>query len=989
MIESETLTTSTPGLVPTPTLRERLGPLAGAAALVVLAAIVPYLGVLETPFVFDDVKLVAQNTHLQASWEDPSSLLGTFNITSREWAEEELRPNYRPLRFLSYMADFALSRWVFGDFPSDQPPPFFFHLSNVLIHALNALLIFVLARRLFAAFAAHGHTLFVGFAAGLLFALHPLQTEAVTYVSGRRDVLSTAFFLAAVVLFLGPTRRQEAASPLRLRVLVGVPLLLAGGLLCKEMVATLPGLLLLLDLLRPIRWESRRVFFHATVWVLALGHTFANISTGDVVAASSASNGWLVALTSCRYIVRYLSLTLLPVSQSLDYSYDAIPVSEGLGTPWTTVPAVVLVVALVASGLVALVKGRSAIRACARIEPDEQTGPARVRSGAGVALWACGILWFLGTLVPVLQIVPIPERFAERFAYLPGIGVVLLVTAGLWRLARFESLMARGTLILLAVVGAVATVDRNRDWQSPLTLWGAAVEAQPRAARAHLAYANALKRAGRLREAQDEYTAALARFGETPDLPLHHGFILQALTLRGQVYGMRSTEEPELLERAILDYRTLLTSTDTDGVAIADSPKHTVIHFDLAGFLFTAGRFEEARSEYQKVIELGKPETLVAAAKYYLARLTLRDGNIEAAETLYREALELTPAADPAYVTVASELLRVFTDQKKYDEAWKVLEDALRVVDAVRPRSHFRLRQAEILDRRGDLAGARELLETILRKDPDYEAAKITIAGIEANLGNPETAAEHYREILRKDPFHAAASKGLRELGIRKAAGGGAEQDPNAEALAVLDGLVRRGGEHKEKGELLMAVKVYRELFKRARELERDDLEVTACSEMAELFVTLGNSAKAAEYLEYALRLRPDDPPLLLKMGDVQTRLGSKTAKDFYERYVERAPGDDVEPRVFANLANWIWRDETELAIVYCLKAREGGFDGPSVDLRLGYCYAKVEDWESSLDAFNRFLESPKTKKHEARDAVLSFVRVEVLPKLLPKPQEE
>ena len=964
MIPSDASRVVEPGAPPASEPTSPLGALVGAGVVVVLAAILPYLGILDAPFVFDDLKLVSQNTHLQKGWEDPGSILATFNIASREWADEELRPNYRPMRFLSYMADFALSRLTFGDFPADEPPPFYFHLSNVLIHAVNALLVFVLAGRLFAAFGLTRARLFVSLAAGLLFALHPLQTEAVTYVSGRRDVLSTAFFLAAVVLFLGPPGRQDTAGPLRMRSLICVPLLLAGGLLSKEMVATLPGLLLLIDLLRRVRWEARRVLVHLCVWVLALGHTFANITTSDVVAVSSAESGWLVALTSCRYVMRYLGLALFPFSQSLDYSYNAIPVSQSLSAPWTTLPAAVAVLALASSGLLALV-------VCRRESPA---------SRAGAALWACGILWFLGTLVPVLQIVPIPERFAERFAYLPGIGIVLLVTAGLWRVATFEPLVARGALILIGVVAAVATVDRNREWQSPLTLWGAAVAAQPDAARAHLAYANALKRAGRLRDAEAEYTAALERFGEQPDLPLHHGFILQALTLRGQVYGLRSQHEPELLERAIADYETLLRSKDIDDVAIAGSPKHTVIHFDLAGFFLNAGRVEDARAQYRQVIDLGVPVTLVAAAKYYLARLTLKEGQLEDAEDLYREALERTPADDPAYVVVASELVQLFTRQKKYDAAEEVLEQALQVVGDKTARHHFMTRRAEILDRRGDLSATRELLDAILREDPGYHAARLTLAGIEANLGNTEVARNHYLEILRQEPFHAEARKGLRDLKVREA---GSEPDPEAEAIAVLDGLVRRGEEHKTKGELIMAVKVYGELLKRARELKRDDLEVTACRELAALSEKLGNLGRAVEHLEYALRLRPDDPQLLLQMGDVQTRLGSETAKGFYERYVEQTPDDDVEPRVFVNLANWIWREEPELAIRFCLLAQERGFKGASVNLRLGYSYAKLGQWGASLDAFNRFLEAPETKKHEARVAVRAFVSEELLPKLL------
>ena len=106
------------------------------------AAILPYLGVLNSPLVFDDLKLVRDNRFLRLGAEDPQLLLDSFDITSSRWEDDELRPNYRPLRFLSYFADYQLSRWWYGDARvTADLPTFFFHLSNVLIHAVNTLLV--------------------------------------------------------------------------------------------------------------------------------------------------------------------------------------------------------------------------------------------------------------------------------------------------------------------------------------------------------------------------------------------------------------------------------------------------------------------------------------------------------------------------------------------------------------------------------------------------------------------------------------------------------------------------------------------------------------------------------------------------------------------------------------------------------------------------------------------------------------------------------
>ncbi|MBI4604057.1 MAG: hypothetical protein HY721_19040, partial [Planctomycetes bacterium] len=131
-----------------PAGRSRLGGRVLAPLAILAAAGAPYLGVLDAPFVFDDVKLVRDNALLREGWSDLWKVLETFDVTSRRWDEEDLRPNYRPLRFLSYLLDYQLTRACFGEPPPEGPRPTFFHLTNVLLHGLNALLVAAIARRL-------------------------------------------------------------------------------------------------------------------------------------------------------------------------------------------------------------------------------------------------------------------------------------------------------------------------------------------------------------------------------------------------------------------------------------------------------------------------------------------------------------------------------------------------------------------------------------------------------------------------------------------------------------------------------------------------------------------------------------------------------------------------------------------------------------------------------------------------------------------------
>ena len=281
-----------------------------------LLAGLPYLGVLDSPYVFDDIKLVRDNEGLGGG--GPGALGGfaaSFDVTSREWSGDELRANYRPLRFLSYRLDYYLSTVFISDFnPDEDPPPvLFFHLQNIFWHALNAMLVFLLGRRLLGSDAG-------GFLAALLFALHPVQTEAVTYISSRRDVLSTFFFLACLVVYLRVPREE---GPGWGTLLLG-PVLFSLGLLAKEMVITLPAVLLLVDLARRPALMPRRLAFHALLWVVAIVSAVITLETPGLVASGDEPRGLSMIYDAGRYAARYLGLLLLPLSQSVDYSYACL-----------------------------------------------------------------------------------------------------------------------------------------------------------------------------------------------------------------------------------------------------------------------------------------------------------------------------------------------------------------------------------------------------------------------------------------------------------------------------------------------------------------------------------------------------------------------------------------------------------------------------------------------------------------------------------------
>ncbi len=437
-------------------LPRRRAALAGLALVLAVAA--TFANALRNGFVFDDYLLIVGNARSRAPLLDTSSLDG-----------------YRPLRTLSYRIDFAIGGMH----------PWIFHLSNVVYHAATVLLVCALLR-------ASTFSLPAAAAGALLFAVHPVQTDAVTYVSGRRDVLCGLFFAAGFLAFLRyrVTRSRTA--------LVGAALCYGGAILSKEMGVTLPVVCLLYD-----RWQARRAPPAAVSdtrqarrrlwWMVALA------AIGFVVFAATYGriflryagffrwHGGAVAnfATVPRIWTRFLGVVVWPARLSADYSYDAFPLSA---TP--------LEPAVIASLVLLLVVAALAVRSW--------------RRGGAFGFAAA---WWSVTLLPVSQIVPHRELLAEHYLYIPMIGVAFAfaaaVDAALAAVPRRRAAVAAAVLAI-AAAAAARTIVRNRDWRDQLSLWSATVATAPRCARARFNLAQVWFERGDLAAAEREWLAAEA-----------------------------------------------------------------------------------------------------------------------------------------------------------------------------------------------------------------------------------------------------------------------------------------------------------------------------------------------------------------------------------------------------------------------------------------------------------------------------------------------
>lgn len=520
--------------------------------VVVLLAVVAaaFANAIDNEFVYDDQILVV---------EDPAVRLplsaGAAGL------------HYRPLRTLSYRLDHAIGGL----------DPRVFHATNVAYHAVTVLLVAALLARLEAS---AGATLL----GAMIFAVHPVQADAVTYVSGRRDVLCGLFYVLGVLAYLRHRRDGSA----RALLLAGLAYVLA--ILAKEMAVTMPVACLLVD-----RWLARRgVTTHARVRVgrrelvviggLLVAGTLALAATygGHVLrlATERPWHGGSVAAnvaTMVRVWAKYVQLVLWPGTLLADYSFDAFPVSVSLLDPRAL--ASVLVLAGFAIG-----------------------GWRSWRRAGAVGL---GLAWAAVALLPVSHVIPFRELLAEHYLYVPMVGVALCA-AGIADAAlaagpdRRVWIAAAGCGIVAALMAR--TVVRNGDWQDRLTLWTATVAAAPRCARAQFNLGQAYFERSRLVEAERAWLAAAAL--QPDDRAV--GRALATLDQRLGRYDLATAKVDALLAAEPKDADTLVLA---GGLALdRGRPERAREYFDAALAILPPERAARARDGREQAVRaVGRP----------------------------------------------------------------------------------------------------------------------------------------------------------------------------------------------------------------------------------------------------------------------------------------------------------------------------------------------------------------------------------------------
>jgi protein O-mannosyl-transferase len=577
-------------------------------------------------------------------WDDTDNFLRNQNFRGLDPARlgwmftTSHMGHYQPLSWITLGCDYLWGRAAFGN----GMDPRSYHLTNNLLHAANAVLVYLLALRLLGmavARTAQRQTWVVHGAAvlaALLFALHPLRVESVAWLTERRDVQSSFFILLAVLTYL---RAQRSTGSQYTRWLILAIVLHACSLLSRAMAVTLPVILLVLDwypLGRLNRDRARtrdhplllvlleKVPFALLALIASITAVWAQVATSAAVAIERHPAGARLAQL-CYGLVFYVRKTLLPLDLSPIYEMH-VPIN--VGAPRYLIAIGLVVAAVAALGvLIALRRGR-----------------------AFVATAACYAILIL----PVSGLVQSGnQEVADRYSYIPSIVLMLLLTAGVLKLwdARDVPSAVRlgivGTTAVVLLTLATLTWRQCGVWYGTATLWTHAVAISPDSSTAQNGY-------GWVLLDQKRYDEALVHLRRSLEIEpgnekAHHN-IWTVLEAQGRT------------EERIQAYR--------DAIRVLPTP---------------------AEAHYNLGLELGRRGDLVGAEEEYRAALALRPNYSQAHTNLAnilakreppteaRYHYEAAIAADPRNMIARRGLASLLKAQHRDAEAIEQLQAALAV----------------------------------------------------------------------------------------------------------------------------------------------------------------------------------------------------------------------------------------------------------------------------------------------------------------------
>jgi tetratricopeptide (TPR) repeat protein len=680
------------------------------ALLLVAATIAVYGQVAGHRFVnLDDNIYVTENPYVVQGLT-PAGILWAFTTFHADF--------WHPLTWLTHMLDVELyGGWAGGH-----------HITNLLLHLANTVLLFL---ALAAMTGANGRSATVA----ALFALHPLHVESVAWVSERKDVLSTFFFMLTLLAYVKFSRTGKWVH-------YGVVMLFfVLGLMAKPMFVTLPLVMMLLDIWPLKRFALRDLktprnllpFFEEKVPLLMVGFLFGIVavfaqmkSGGPTPFSGGYPLGGRIANAMVSYGT-YLVLTVWPAG--------LVPFYPHLGDQVPLWKAGLSVAAITAAVVFALSRARK------------------------YPYLIVGLAWYLITLLPVIGILQVGwHAMADRYTYIPLVGIFIVAVWGMTDLVGGHT-WGRATLAITA--GAVAGVlmiltwFQAGYWRDSVRLFEHSIQASPGNSLAHNNLGSAYQEAGRMDDAISQYYEAIRI---QPNFMKAQVNLALAMDKQG-----RQDVAIAIFQHVIVNWpqfsvgRTLLA----DILKKQDKPSEAIqsyleslrieevpeVHVKLGYLLTTEGKTEEAAFHFYRALEMNPA---LVDARVDLGILLVKKGMMEEARKEYLTALQYAPDLAEAHFSLGNLYLR----EGKLEDAHRHLSEAVRVEPN---HAGARTNLGVTLGRQGNIKEAAEQLGKAVELNPGSAEARDNLAKAYWVLGRRDEALREVAALKKIKPANAEA----------------------------------------------------------------------------------------------------------------------------------------------------------------------------------------------------------------------------------------
>ncbi|MCF6147370.1 MAG: tetratricopeptide repeat protein [Candidatus Kuenenia sp.] len=662
----------------------------------ILTALIPvfsfllYINATHGKFVYDDFKVIVDNGFIKEWKYFPALFSADYFTISGEMS-------YRPFVTFSYFVDYSI--WHIH--------PFGFHLTNILLHAVNTVLFYLFLLPLLK----NKKMLWLS---TLFFITHPILTETVNSIGYREDLLSATFVLLSLIYFRKSDNLLTGNVGGKRRFVIYYSVSLIAyffALFSKEMAITLPVILFLFVIFtdqRILPGILRRCkgiyigYFAVSLFYLVIRFV---ILRNPAVQAEYKPGGFLVNIfTMLKVLASYIKISFFPFNLNADYVVPFVKFPLEISS--------ILSVLFLCSVFVILAK------------------LCKMRH-----FFACWMAWFFIMLLPVMNIIPIGNIMAERYLYLPVMGFCVAKGILIYRITDrtlspraipLRKVVQLGIVIFMVGSNSFAIIRKNGDWRDEFSLWTKTLERSPQSHRAHCNLGNVYLENGNIPRAQKEYQTALLCNAE--DASIHSNL--------GIVYTKQGLEE-----KAEAEYNE----------AIRLDRYYAQPHNNLGNIYYNRGQLDKAKEEYLEALRI-KPD--YAHAHNGLGSVYNSMEKLDEALDEFQKSLFY----DSKYLLAINNVGVNYAKRGKLREAIAYFEKAL-ALDRNQPQSYYNLGFAyENLKEEEKAIQAYRMAAQLAPNDFNILLA---LGNLYYRMGRVDDAINIFRHITKRFPWDAIAYKRL------------------------------------------------------------------------------------------------------------------------------------------------------------------------------------------------------------------------------------